>query len=293
MAEAGAELLLRLELKGRKKSHRLTAASDLRNHLVPFFGAKELARITPDDIERYVRVKRDQVALKTIRNHLNLAHSIFELGLRKNWCLTNPVKRADRPVLRATETRIKFLDQRELEQLLASDFPPDAFGKVERVLYLTAAMTGLRQGELLGLRWRDVDFPARRVRIVSPYVRGEFGDPKSTGSARSVPLAQRVSDELRLWRWGRSTTTTTTSCSRTRKPARRWTAPSSFGASSKPSSAPVCAASPSTSSATPSVPGWPPRASPCAPSSTGWDTPTARRRRSTRTTSRPAARPTW
>ena len=48
-------------------------------------------------------------------------------------------------------------------------------------------MTGLRQGELLGLRWRDVDFDARRVRVVSPFVRGEFGDPKSAGSGRSVP----------------------------------------------------------------------------------------------------------
>jgi integrase len=177
-------------------------ASDLRIHLVPFFGDKELARITPDDIERYIRVKRTTHSLKTIRNHVNLAHSIFELGLRRNWCLSNPVKRADRPVIRTTETRIRFLEQRELEQLLASEFLPDAFGKIERVLYLTAAMTGLRQGELIGLRWRDVDFHARRVRVVSPYVRGEFGDPKSVGSARSVPLAQRVSDELRLWRWG-------------------------------------------------------------------------------------------
>ena len=58
MEEAGAEHLMRLELKGRKKSHRLTVASDLRIHLVPFFGGKELDRITPDDIERYIRVKR-------------------------------------------------------------------------------------------------------------------------------------------------------------------------------------------------------------------------------------------
>lgn len=58
------------------------------------------------------------------------------------------------------------------------------------------AMTGLRQGELLGLRWRDVDFDARKIRVVSPYVRGEFGDPKSAGSGRSVPMASRVADAL-------------------------------------------------------------------------------------------------
>jgi len=79
---------------------------------------------------------------------------------------------------------------------LAAQFPSDAFGGIEPVLYLTAAMTGLRQGELLGLRWRDVDYDARKVRVVSPYVRGEFGDPKSVGSGRSVPMAERVAIAL-------------------------------------------------------------------------------------------------
>lgn len=196
MEEAGAELSKTLELRGRKKSHRLTVAADLRNHIAPFFDGKELAKVTPQEIERYVVVKRKTLAIKTIRNHLNTIHSVFELGLRRRWCQSNPVKLAERPVIGTTETRIKFLDPAELERLLAGDYPDDAFGSIEPVLYLTAAMTGLRQGELLGLRWRDVDLPARKVRVVSPYVRGEFGDPKSEGSGRSVPLADRVAQEL-------------------------------------------------------------------------------------------------
>src|SRR3989440_6892026 len=196
MEEAGNEFRQRLELKGRRKSHRLTVASDLRNHVAPFFAGNTLDRIRPEDIERYVAAKRRTLAIKTIRNHVNTMHSIFDLGLRKGWCQVNPVKLADRPTLKKTETRIQFLDQPELEQLLASSYPDDAFGRTEPTLYLTAAMTGLRQGELLGLRWRDVDFDARKVRVVSPYVRGEFGDPKSAGSGRSVPMAERVADGL-------------------------------------------------------------------------------------------------
>jgi integrase len=196
MAEAAEQLSFSLELKGRKKSHRMTVASDLRNHIVPFFGSKDLERITAADIERYIAAKRATLAMKTIRNHLVTMHSAFEVAVRRGWCSSNPVKQADRPIIRTTETRIRFLEQRELNQLVEADYPDDAFGRIEPTLYLTAAMTGLRQGELIGLRWRDVDFEARKIRVVAPYVRGEFGDPKSAGSGRSVPMAERVATAL-------------------------------------------------------------------------------------------------
>jgi integrase len=74
----------------------------------------------------------------------------------------------------------------------------DDLVRVDRALYLTAAMTGLRQGELLGLRWRDVDWAAQKLRVVRPYVRGKFRTPKSRTSSRAVPMADRVGRELEL-----------------------------------------------------------------------------------------------
>ena len=74
----------------------------------------------------------------------------------------------------------------------------DDLARVDRALYLTAAMTGLRQGELLGLRWRDVDWAAQKIRVVRPYVRGKFRSPKSRTSSRAVPMADRVGQELEL-----------------------------------------------------------------------------------------------
>ncbi len=71
-----------------------------------------------------------------------------------------------------------------------------AFQAIDRALYLTAAMTGLRQGELVALRWRDVDWTAGRIRVRQNYVLGEFGTPKSRRSTRSVPMADEVAREL-------------------------------------------------------------------------------------------------
>jgi integrase len=73
--------------------------------------------------------------------------------------------------LRTLTTHIFAADS---EYLLRDGIPDDDWGLLERPLYLMAAMTGLRQGELLGLRWRDIDWLACKVRVRQSYVRGEF-----------------------------------------------------------------------------------------------------------------------
>jgi integrase len=57
-------------------------------------------------------------------------------------------------------------------------------------------MTGLRQGELAALRWRDVDWTARLVRVRRSYSRGHWTTPKSRRSIRAVPMPDRVGAEL-------------------------------------------------------------------------------------------------
>src|SRR4051794_28122032 len=57
-------------------------------------------------------------------------------------------------------------------------------------------MTGLRQGELCALRWRDVDWTVAVVRVRRTYSRGVYGTPKSRRSVRAVPLADRAATEL-------------------------------------------------------------------------------------------------
>jgi integrase len=75
-------------------------------------------------------------------------------------------------------------------------------GPVLRVLILAAAVTGLRQSELFGLRWRDIDASAHRVRVRNTFVRGEHSsDGKSDLSTRrSIPMASWLAQELAGWR---------------------------------------------------------------------------------------------
>lgn len=194
--DAGVRLIAHLKALGRKRSTTQSYESYLEIHLAPFFAGRALSTITATDIERFMAVCRDNgQSVKSTQNYVGLLHGIFEFAIRRGWCATNPCKLVDKPERLEADADVHFLDQPELDALLGA-VPDDDVGRVERVMYLAAAMTGMRQGELLALRWTDVDWLARRVRVRRNYVRGEFGTPKSKRSTRSVPLADRLGAEL-------------------------------------------------------------------------------------------------
>ena len=194
--DTGRALLRHLESLGRKPSTVNEYESYLRVHLASFFGNTRLDRIGPSDVEAFVAAKmREGKATKSILNYLGLLHSIFAYAEKRGLAATNPVKLIDKPERPGSDADIRYLDDSELDALLRA-VPDDVRGPTEHAIYLTAAMTGLRQGELVGLRWRDIDWAAGRIRVRQNYVRGEFGTPKSRRSTRSVPLADRVAGEL-------------------------------------------------------------------------------------------------
>jgi integrase len=65
----------------------------------------------------------------------------------------------------------------------------------DAAIFLVAAFTGLRRGELVALRWRDIDFAGQYLRVTASYTERELSTPKS-GKVRSVPLAPEVARVL-------------------------------------------------------------------------------------------------
>ena len=170
-----------------------------------------------------------------------------------------------------------------------------AYEAIDRALYLTAAMTGLRQGELIALRWRDVDWTAARVRVRQNYVLGEFGTPKSRRSTRSVPMADAVAGELdRLYkRAGEHADDDLVFADPfTRRAARQGRDPAALsqGAEGREArrGAPLPRPAPHVRHDE-----WPAPAWRCARFRSGWATATSRRRSATPTTRRARTRPSW
>jgi integrase len=181
---------------GRKPSTLEDYALIVRRHLLPVFGDTTLERITPALVSDYIATKLGEgFSPKTVTNHLNILHSIFSHSIKRGWAAANPVAAVDRPRVARADTDIRFLTPAEVDALIEAA-PDDELGPTERALYIVAAFTGLRQGELAALRWRDVDRAAGLIRVRRTFNRGRFGTPKSRRSSRAVPMAARVAVEL-------------------------------------------------------------------------------------------------
>jgi integrase len=188
----------RLELLGRKRSTIQDYRGYLKVHIVPALGHLPLEEVTRQELERFmVTTLKTGLSAKSVRNYLGLIHGVLDYAMKQEWIQSNPAKLVARPKIIESDPDFKFLNLAELDRLIDA-VPCDELGRMERVLYLTAAMTGMRQGECIAARWRDVDWLAQRIRVRQNFVRGEFGTPKSHLSSRSVPLATRVARELEL-----------------------------------------------------------------------------------------------
>jgi integrase len=187
-ADAAAEWLRYVEHDRRRKPSTVIGYQTIvRAHLLPAFGSMPIESITPATIEAWLAgVDR---ASSTRVKALVLMHGIFQRA-RKVWSLpTNPVADVEKPPV-GVSADIQVFSPEEIWALVrAADSEQDA------ALFLTAAFTGLRMGELLALRWRDVDFAGSAVRVRANYYAGHLTTPKS-GKVRAVPLAPDVAGAL-------------------------------------------------------------------------------------------------
>ncbi len=194
-AEAAAEYLRFAELdRGCKPSTVRGYRNAIKVHLLPVFGSMKLEDITVQEIERWragvssVRVQRE-LSNKTKNNLLVLMHAIFRHAVKLYGLPANPVANVDRFRVRSSGD-IQVFSPEEVWALVRA-----AKSEADAAIFLTAAFTGLRRGEVLGLRWRDVDFTGSTIRVRASYAAGHLTTPKS-GKVRAVPMAPDVASAL-------------------------------------------------------------------------------------------------
>jgi integrase len=197
VGEVGGRYLAHLERAGRKLSTRTAVLSALRVHLEPFFGERAIGSVTHEDVvDLMTLMEKNGVGPKSVRNYVGTLSALYRFAMhpRRRWATVNPCDGLELPAV-PDHVGIRYLELDQVDALV-SGAQSSPYEALDRALYRTAAMTGLRLGELIALRWRDVDWTASAIRVRSNYVLGEFGTPKSKRSTRSVPMADEVAGEL-------------------------------------------------------------------------------------------------
>lgn len=179
-----------------RRSHIKSLLSTLNGRLIPHFGAKVVGSITKSDVLEFratlAKVKgrgtKEGLSAKRINEIMGLLRQIIN-------------EAADRFEFTSPVLNIKKLRQRK------TDVEPFSFSDVQRILatvradyknyFTTRFLTGMRTGEVHGLKWKYVDFDLRIIRVRETFVLGEDEYTKTDGSQRDIQMSQPVFEALK------------------------------------------------------------------------------------------------
>jgi integrase len=166
--------------------------STVRAGLLPGFGAATpLGRIDTATIDEWRArlLAEGKLSRRSIQKQLTLLGGVMRRAKRRGWISVNPVDDAERvSVKRSGEFNV-------LTPVQVAAVGRAAETAQDGALFIVAAFTGLRLGELLALRWADVDVAKRLIHVRGSYTLGQSGPPKS-GHVRSVPLIDQAMETL-------------------------------------------------------------------------------------------------
>lgn len=156
-----------------------------RIHLIPFFGDTPIDWITTEHIQHYTAAKiRAGLAPRTVINHVHVLRRIMAYGLTCGLLAADPVSGVVLP--RTERTEMSFLTPDGIRRLI--DAAPPSW----RLLVAMAALTGLRKGEQLALRFGDIDLTKRTISVSKSIRQGQVSTPKTTASIGVLPLPESL-----------------------------------------------------------------------------------------------------
>lgn len=165
--------------------------SAVNAHLLPAFGSMRLEAVTTRVIEQWRArgIAEGRLPRRTASKLLAILNGIFQRA-RRVWGLPmNPVADVERHRERYSGDFDFFSPEDVMALVRAAESEQDG------ALFLAAAFTGLRRGELLALRWRDIDFVKEKITVRASFTAGEVGTPKS-GRVRSLPMVEALAIAL-------------------------------------------------------------------------------------------------
>jgi len=156
------------------------------NHIKPYFSSKKIHEIKPSHLKKWqsdlMTIKHlSPSRIKTIRK---VIHRMFDDAIDDEIIDKNPLSRVPAPKVMPTE--IKPFSLNEIKKLLSN-----SEGQFKNFL-ATAFLTGARSGELIGLKWEDIDFDKKEITIKRSIKMGTIRYPKTINSIRTIDMIDKL-----------------------------------------------------------------------------------------------------
>jgi integrase len=160
-----------------------------RKHLLPFFGRMRLSEVGTADVQMFLTEISKRVAPRTVLSLRNRLSKIFSVAVLWGYVQSNPVKGVQVPELTDARKRVALTPQqfRALSRELSEPY---------RTMALVAVLSGMRSGEIFGLRWRYVDFEERSILVAETVYQGRPSLPKTRASNRKVFIGDLALEAL-------------------------------------------------------------------------------------------------
>lgn len=176
--------------------------SIIENHLIPALGHVQLKSLHPQAIQNYYGKACERLSPRTVHHHHRVLSESLKYAVRQGYLGRNPAELVDPPSPR--KKAMRTLTPGEVEVLFEN-----AQDNYYYPVVYTAVSTGLRQAELLGLRWRDIDLDLASLSVnrVLYKRRGicQFKEPKTSHSRRRVAMTPKLACFLREYKAERET----------------------------------------------------------------------------------------
>ncbi|WP_324716435.1 site-specific integrase [Carboxydochorda subterranea] len=176
----------------------------VEKHLKPHLGALRLEKLEPRHVDGMLADLSGKIADRTRLHVYRCLHRAMEVAVRWRLVGRNVCDAVEPP--KADDPEMVVLSAEEIDRLLQAAKEHHYHGTADSrfyCLYLAAVFTGMREGELFGLRWEDLDLEEGIAHVRQTVEQGGkhpvFGTPKNR-KPRAVPLPPEVTDALKAWK---------------------------------------------------------------------------------------------
>lgn len=168
--------------KANKRPNTYIAVGNAFKKLAEFFGGILLHEITPDRLEAYKQKRLQNVSPSTVNRETAYLRAMLNIALKWGKLQKNPLGKVK--MMKEPPGRVKYLTHEQIQALLENCSHPKA--PHLRPIVICALLTGMRKGEILALRWKDIDTRKGLIHV----------EDSKNGERRDIPICEELRDEL-------------------------------------------------------------------------------------------------